>query len=121
MTNQTQEKFKMNPPFPIVSLESGGMIGVTTPMNYPTKNAVQPIQPKNLTVSCSCLGLGAILGAAGAWMLVSGEISKVQATAKIQVSKAQDAAAIAQWHRQEQQVKIDKFCRENGGKVNGQN
>lgn len=122
MINQTQEKFKANPPFPIVSLESGGMIGVTAPTNYPTNNAVQPIpHNNNLTASCICLGFGAILGATGVWMMVSGEVSKVQADAKLQVSKAQDAAAIAQWHRQEQQVKIDKFCRENGGKVNGQN
>ena len=120
MTNQTQEILKVNPPFPIVSLESGGMIGVTAPTNYPTKNAVQPIPPSNLTASFFCLGLGTVLGAAGVWMSVSGEVSKVQADAKLQVSKAQDAAAIAQWHRQEQQVKIDKFCRENGGKVNGQ-
>lgn len=120
MINQTQEKIKINPPFPIVSLEPGGMIGVTA-TNYSTKNAVQPISPNNLPASFVCLGFGAVLGATGVWMLVSGEISKVQADARVQVSKAQDAAAIAQWHRQEQQVKIDKFCRENGGKVNGQN
>lgn len=121
MINQTQEKLKANPPFPIISLESGGMIGVTAPTNYPTKNSIHPISPNNLSASFVCLGLGAILGATGVWMMVSGEVSKVQADAKIQVSKAQDAAAIAQWHRQEQQIKIDKFCQENGGKVNGQN
>lgn len=121
MISQAEEKIKTHSHYPIVSLESGGMIGVTAPMNCPTKNAIQPIQPNNLTASCICLGFGAVLGAAGVWMLASGEISKVQADANLKVSKAQNAAAIAQWHRQEQQIKIDKFCRENGGKVNGQN
>lgn len=115
--NQVKEKTQN---FPIVSLESGGMIGVTAPAHTTTSVALQPPQG-NLTLSIVCLGLGALLGAVGASMLISSEIAKVQADAKIQISKAQDTAAIAQWNSLKKQEQIDDFCTKNGSPKNGKN
>jgi hypothetical protein len=108
--NQVKEKTQI---FPIVSLESGGMIGVVVPTSYPQS-------PKGkLTASIACLGFGAVLGAIGASMLISGEITKIQTDAKLQVLKAQDTAAIAQWNNLKKQQQIDDFCSKNGSQKNG--
>jgi cell division protein FtsB len=117
MINQVKERTQAN--FPIVSLESGGMIGVTS-AHLAANTASQPPQ-SNLTASIVCLGLGALLGAVGASMLISSEIAKVQADAKIQISKAQDTAAIAQWNSLKKQEQIDEFCSKNGSQKNGKN
>jgi hypothetical protein len=119
MINQVKEKTQAN--FPIVSLESGGMIGVVAPTSYPVANPTLQSPKGKLTAPIVCLGFGAVLGAIGASMLISGEITKVQADAKLQVLKAQDTAAIAQWNSLKKQEQIDEFCSKNGSQKNGKN
>lgn len=114
MINQVKDQ--INQRYPIVSLESGGMIGVVASTPPVVSTALQPSQG-NLT-AFACLGLGAFLGAIGSSILISGEIAKVQANAKMQVSKAQDVAAIAQWNSLNKQKQIDDFCLKNGSQIN---
>lgn len=117
MNTQVKEKTQAN--FPIVSLESGGMIGVTS--THPAISAAPQQSQGNLTASIVCLGLGALLGAIGASILISSEIAKVKADAKTEISKAQDTAAIAQWNSLKKQEQIDDFCTKNGSLKNGKN